>query len=531
METQEYFYDDGADDLDYIAHRPHDDYGDEDGVRDFETVSSLSRLSAITDAILLSADPELGAGRILSLEPPQPDEGSIDRPMQPPIRSLHVPRQTSSEKHAQSPIDTIVAIRPMVTMGPKKEDPTFDTVTFGDGVLKVRRGGAAGYAASDKSTDDEDNSAASCDSNHAVSKLPWRRVLLLLMVAFITGASVAYFFTFYVKPESEDTDEEGSLQPEIFPQEPAPVNTERDTDLDFTPPPSISLSPIQSPAVTMFPTITQTDGPTALASATPTEKPSPSPTMSPTPPPTTLEEGILSVLSTVDFFDPTIIGIPSSPQNLAYQFLLETTKFSIHTPHRIIQRYVMAVFYHATNGSGWEKNNGWLELDNECQWYSTEPAPCHDDGQLVRLNLPSNNLIGELPSELGFLDSLVRIAMGGNDIMGQIPTTLGNLKNLQVIDLSWTDIDGSIPSSLGEARSLESINFVGTSVMGSVPPEIGGLAHLDDLLLAKTKISGPMPEQICDLGLQELWADCDAVPCPCCNYCCYRSGIHFCQYV
>eukprot|EP00977_Amphora_coffeiformis_P016703 scaffold5237_cov179-Amphora_coffeaeformis.AAC.16 len=540
MDPQEYFYDDGDDDLDYFAnhhyHPQNYDYGDEEGAHDFETVSSISRLSAITDAILLSADPELGGGRILSLEPPQPDEGSIDRPMQPPIRAFDRPVQPSS------PIDTIVAIRPMVTMGPKKEDPTFDTITFGDGVLKVRRTGTGGYAASDKSTDDE-NSAPSCDSSHdaiSQSRWSWRKIVLLLTAAFIVGASVAYVFE---KSESDDSKDD-SLQLEPLSEQPPSVDTERNADLDFTSSPSISSSPIKSrtPAPTVsreqvtptaFPTKAHTNVPTVLASSEPSQKPTIPPTMAPTLSPTALEEAILSALSTLDSFNPGLLSIPSSPQNLAYDFLLKTTQLNIHTPARIIQRYVMAVFYYATNGAGWERNAGWLDDGDECQWYSKVLAPCTSGGQLVRLNLPNNNLIGELPNELGLLSSIVEIHLGSNDLVGQVPTTFGNLKNIITINLSWTSIDGYIPPSLGEARLLENINLVGTSISGLIPVELGGLTNLEDLRLAETKITGSMPEQICALGLDELWVDCDAVPCPCCNYCCYgkSTSIRFCQYV
>ena len=194
----------------------------------------------------------------------------------------------------------------------------------------------------------------------------------------------------------------------------------------------------------------------------------------------------------------------------------------------------MAVFYFATSGNGWEHNDGWLQDSNECQWYSNIASPCNDQGELVRLILSSNNLIGELPRELGFLSSLKEMELRGNDIAGDIPEEFGSLYNLENLDLSWTQLDGLVPPSLGQAVSLKRISLVNTAVHGPIPTEFGQLANLEELLVIKTDLTGQMPSAVCDLrdqNLEEVWADCDAVPCPCCNYCCYEEEIEICRTV
>ena len=265
--------------------------------------------------------------------------------------------------------------------------------------------------------------------------------------------------------------------------------------------------------------------------------PTVSPTTAATSQPTTLQEGILSALSNAGFDEFALLDMPLSPQQRAYDFLLETTRFNVHSPQRIVQRFSMAVFYFATNGPAWERNAQWLnnidDDDDECLWYNYDGTnPCNAQGELVYLMLPRNNLMGELPNELGLLTSLREIYLGGNDLVGKIPASLGNLGNLVHLDLSWTDVDGPIPSTLGRLTLLQRISLVGTLVSGPVPAEIGNLVNLDELLLAKTKLSGAMPASVCALDLNEMWADCDAVPCPCCNYCCSnKQGIETCRYV
>ena len=177
---------------------------------------------------------------------------------------------------------------------------------------------------------------------------------------------------------------------------------------------------------------------------------------------------------------------------------------------------------------------GWMEASDECQWYSGDASPCNEQGELVRLSLPGNNLIGEIPRELGFLSTLEEIELRGNDLIGEIPDTFGRLQFLVDLDLSWTQLDGLIPSSLGQAVSLKRINLVSTAIHGPIPLEFGQLTDLEELLLVKTNLTGPMPEVVCALrqqSLVEVWADCDAVDCPCCNYCCYEGQIEICQTV
>ena len=90
---------------------------------------------------------------------------------------------------------------------------------------------------------------------------------------------------------------------------------------------------------------------------------------------------------------------------------------------------------------------------------------------------------------------------------------------------------GSFHPTLGGAISLQRISLVSTGVSGLIPSELGSLSNLKELLLVKTDLAGSIPEALCDFDLDELWADCDAVDCPCCNYCCYEGPIELCQTV
>lgn len=537
-----------VDDLYYDVPTAPENFNNNDSdeaVHDFETVSSISRMSSVTDVVLLS-DPELGVGRILALAPPQPDEATIDRPLQTPQRLCTKIRPThhglNGHRHEIEP-----PVQSIITMGPVQDDPTFDTITLGDGVLKVRRHqGQRRGNASDKSTDDGDSSDPSCDDGlkeiSIPSHFPWKWIFLLFAFSFLVGASAAYIVPWWFDKSTNNPSSPDDIRPDL-PEKQTMDKAEdsRDKDGTFSPTHTPSVTQNVSEPPTKFPNTTS-PFPSVITTAHPTMSPSTALTTQPSVPPsfvvsvslTTLQEGIDSILAETGLSNVALIRLPSSPQNLAYQFILATTELNVHSPWQIRQRYIMAVFYFATSGDGWEKRHGWMVESDECLWYSQDSSPCNARGEFVRLILPSNNLIGEIPSELGFLSSLTEIELRGNDLEGEIPASLGRLENLEIIDLSWTDVDGSIPSSLGEAVFLKRINLVNTHMNGPIPAKLGNLINLEELLVVKTDLTGFMPASVCalrELSLHEVWADCDALDCPCCNYCCYRGQIEFCQTV
>jgi hypothetical protein len=493
------------DNVDYGAYNHRED--EPSDFRDYDTVSSLSRMSTTTDVIILS-DPEYGGGQILSLKPPQADEASVDGPVRP-MRSI--------------------AVQPPATTPVTKE--SFDTVTLSDGVMKTRHG----VHPLNGSADEEVGSNLSKGSDEILHSpgRPWGKYALLLCLVFIVSG-VAVYLPVLFKDNEDDTGGSTSNKDLLSDAE---AGLDRGSDL--TSRPTQTASPTRAPSTNELPDLSPTTHPTLMPTATPTEAPSVapsgvpslSPTLRPTAAPTTLEAGLLSVLIEASPNAESRINTPGSPQRLAFEWLLENTQFSLHSRQRILQRYVMVILYYATNGDTWSRNDQWLVGADECLWYNRGLPPCTTNGDLVFLELQSNHLVGELPDELGLLTDLIDLNFSGNDIVGPIPTTLGLLKKLEKLALSGTNINGAIPVELGQATALERINLVGTSVSGAVPLELGNLGRLEELLLAQTSLNGVMPNEICALNAPEVWADCDVVTCPCCNYCCYGGAVQICQYV
>ena len=113
------------------------------------------------------------------------------------------------------------------------------------------------------------------------------------------------------------------------------------------------------------------------------------------------------------------------------------------------------------------------------------------DGRLTELNcnydlaneftLSDLGLSGEIPQEIGTLDSLEFLWLEDNQLTGPIPTEIGNLSKLKYLIMHYNQLSDSIPS------------------------EIGNLSNLEILKLDNNQLTGYIPESICDLNIVFNW--------------------------
>ncbi|KAM5563188.1 putative kinase-like protein TMKL1 [Rosa sericea] len=151
---------------------------------------------------------------------------------------------------------------------------------------------------------------------------------------------------------------------------------------------------------------------------------------------------------------------------------------------------------------------------------------------LFSLQLPSANLSGSLPREIGEFSMLTSLYLSVNSLSGTIPLELGYSSSLSEIDLGNNLFTGALaPSVWNLCENLVSLRLHGNSLSGPVPepalpnstcknlqlldlgenkfsgnfPEFvtqfGGLKELD---LGKNTISGPVPVSLAQLELDKL---------------------------
>ena len=160
-------------------------------------------------------------------------------------------------------------------------------------------------------------------------------------------------------------------------------------------------------------------------------------------------------------------------------------------------RSILEIFYHATDGDNWTNNANWLSDRPVGEWYG---VTTDDSGNVTGLVLDSNQLSGQLPSELGSLSNLTDLWLYDNQLTGEIPQELGSLSNLTRLVLGSNQLSGEIPAELGKLSNLTNLRLANNELTGEIPPELGSLSNLDRLHLNDNQLSGEIPPELGSLS-------------------------------
>ncbi|KAL9299360.1 putative somatic embryogenesis receptor kinase 4 RLK-Pelle-LRR-II family [Arabidopsis thaliana] len=124
-----------------------------------------------------------------------------------------------------------------------------------------------------------------------------------------------------------------------------------------------------------------------------------------------------------------------------------------------------------------------------CSWFH---VTCNTENSVIRLDLGSANLSGELVPQLAQLPNLQYLELFNNNITGEIPEELGDLMELVSLDLFANNISGPIPSSLGKLGKLRFLRLHNNSLSGEIPRSLTALP-LDVLDISNNRLSGDIP--------------------------------------
>ncbi|XP_020999686.2 receptor-like protein EIX2 [Arachis duranensis] len=102
-------------------------------------------------------------------------------------------------------------------------------------------------------------------------------------------------------------------------------------------------------------------------------------------------------------------------------------------------------------------------------WKGTEQNFNNDKLLLKGIDLSSNHLSGDIPSELENLVELVSLNLSRNNLTGKIPSGIGRLLSLESLDLSRNHLFGSIPSSLAQISFLSVLDLSHNNLSGQIP--------------------------------------------------------------
>ncbi|CAI9105023.1 OLC1v1003851C1 [Oldenlandia corymbosa var. corymbosa] len=85
------------------------------------------------------------------------------------------------------------------------------------------------------------------------------------------------------------------------------------------------------------------------------------------------------------------------------------------------------------------------------------------------------------------------IDLSGNRFKGNIPKEIGELNSLKVLNLSSNGFNGSVPPTIGDLSALESLDLSQNQLGGRIPPQIGKLNFLSVLNVSHNQLVGPIP--------------------------------------
>ncbi|XP_058782331.1 receptor-like protein EIX2 [Vicia villosa] len=154
-------------------------------------------------------------------------------------------------------------------------------------------------------------------------------------------------------------------------------------------------------------------------------------------------------------------NIPSQLFNLSYLYHLDLAhnKLSGSMP-----KCVYNLTHMVTYNVGLHWSNVIIDLFTKGQDYVYKIKP-----ERRTIDLSSNCLSGDLPSELFQLVQVQTLNLSHNNFSGTIPKTVGGMKNMESLDLSSNKLNGEIPQSMILLNFLEYLNLSNNNLKGKIP--------------------------------------------------------------
>jgi len=181
----------------------------------------------------------------------------------------------------------------------------------------------------------------------------------------------------------------------------------------------------------------------------------------------------------------------------------------ICAPCRMSDSLALVALYDATDGPNW--TNTWNLTQPMSTWYGVTLngqgcVTCLDlDGGLngctpTQGDISGNNLVGNIPGELGELSHLETLALTYNQLSGSIPPEIGNLSNLEFLILNFNDLSGNIPPEIGNLNKLTKLYLSRNRLSGTIPSEIGNMSSLELLFLGGNQLTNEIPSSLGNLN-------------------------------
>ncbi|MCD7455781.1 hypothetical protein HAX54_029565 [Datura stramonium] len=135
--------------------------------------------------------------------------------------------------------------------------------------------------------------------------------------------------------------------------------------------------------------------------------------------------------------------------------------------------------------------------NNKLQGHIPEVV-CHLSN-LVELSVSANELNGVIPECIGNLSMLQNLWLGSNNFSSKIPLSIWKMSGLLLLQMSRNFIEGEAPQDIGGLKAIVELDLSGNHFSGKVPSRLGELQKLQSLDLSNNSFSGTIPLSFANL--------------------------------
>jgi hypothetical protein len=236
----------------------------------------------------------------------------------------------------------------------------------------------------------------------------------------------------------------------------------------------------------------------------PTDVPSMMPSVSPSSMPSS--ERFMAITKKLYPLSGEALYDQGSPQYLAAMWMSDNDPMAMEWDNAgFEQRYIMALFYYAMDGPNWTEQYGWLSEESECFWFGI-------DG--ISPGCGSEESGGCIPRTdfKGSYDKVCRLALGRmNNLYGEFPSELSYLNEMRYVEIQTDYLYGTIPSSLGTNWTKLTAFLVGDNFLGGgFPNTFKDNVLLGTIFIDHNYFNGTFPEVFTTLKNLE-WLDAENV--------------------
>ena len=200
--------------------------------------------------------------------------------------------------------------------------------------------------------------------------------------------------------------------------------------------------------------------------------------------------------------------------------LLDPIDFESHL--RLDQRFALLSLWFQSDFQWFDETN-WLVSEDECSWQGVTCGTASPEKRLRRhkrqlqegssqvvsgLTLPSNNLQGALPLNIGLLQYLEILDLSGNFLSGPIPPSIGMLEFVRELRLNNNQLGGDLNAiNFASLTNMEIIDLSQNEIQGTIPTSFYSMgSNLATVALDDNRLTGSFSTLIQNLsGLGTYW--------------------------